>query len=196
MLLQVSRKIGMWGFGPLWFTFADKPQQIDLDELDDLTKDRVLAAVSQGVLQNSDQDQKVKETIPLVQKAEVIQTPIVTAVTHQASTSVSPVIEHRLKQLLKNGVTTLRREIPLIKSVHMLGTMLRFEEETKNRKTVLVLLRKSLEKTGSVESYDSLIEEEEGEEIKFDMSDLIVETESIEVQVDDEVELKRKLDEL
>ena len=35
MLVQVSQKAGMWGFGPLWFTFADpKPQDIDFKELD------------------------------------------------------------------------------------------------------------------------------------------------------------------
>ncbi|MHA2067228.1 MAG: hypothetical protein ACXABY_22905, partial [Candidatus Thorarchaeota archaeon] len=76
MLLRVSKKVGMWGFGPLWFTFADpEPQKIDLTELDELTRDKVNLAIAQGALIQIDKEgESVEERRKLI---HTVQRPIV-----------------------------------------------------------------------------------------------------------------------
>jgi hypothetical protein len=176
MLLRVSKKVGMWGFGPLWFTFADpKPQNIDFTELDELTQKKVNLAITQGVLIQIDKKGE-PVVIPSRKQTHTVQRPIVNEIAIEVP-QVSPVIARKLTELLKNGVTTLRREIPLIKSHQMLSTALQFEKENKNRKTVITLFEKAIEKTGSIKMYDDLIKDEDVETVKFKIENMVLESE-------------------
>jgi hypothetical protein len=172
----------MWGFGPLWFTFADPtPQDIDLTELDDTTRDRINMAIAQGALIHVD---KSGEPVNIPGKqTQAVQRPVVdkTVIT---TPQVSPVIARKLNELLKNGVTTLRREIPLIKSHQMLSAALQFEKENKNRKTVVALLEKAIEKTGSIRMYDDLIKDEDVETVTFKVEDMVLESKDKTIEVD------------
>ncbi len=201
MFLRVSKKVGMWGFGPLWFTFADpKPQKIDLTELDELTQDKVKLAMAQGVLIRTDRKgEPIQEQRP---QAQPVQHPIVDEVVTLVPV-ISPVIARKLTELLKNGVTTLRREIPRILSRANLNAALQFEKEGKNRKTVIALLEKTIGKTKDITlQYDDLIKDEDIEVVTFKVEDMVLETkdEVVEVELLDEESLgpiiKKKVEEL
>ena len=192
MLLRVSKRAGMWGYCPFWFTFADpKPQKIDLTELDELTRDKINLAIAQGALLQVDES---GEPLKIARKqTQAVQRPVVNEA-QTGTVEVSPVIARKLSELLKNGVTTLRREIPLIKSYQMLSTTLQFEKENKNRKTVIALLQKAIEKIGNVKMYDDLIKDEEVETVVFKIEDMILESsdESVVVEEGSDNELIKK----
>jgi hypothetical protein len=196
MLLRVSKKAGMWGFGPLWFTFADpKPQHIDLTELDETTRDKVNLAIAQGALIRVDES---GEPVSIQGKqTQVVQRPVVDEVA-VTTPQVSPVIARKLTELLKNGVTTLRREIPLIKSHQMLSAALQFEKDNKNRKTVIALFEKVIEKTGSIRMYDDLIKDEDVETVTFKVENMVLESKDEIVEVDEvsKENIKEKVEEL
>ena len=196
MLLRVSKKAGIWGFDSLWFTFADsKPQDIDLNEFDERTQDAVNLAIAQGALLKVNENGEILD-VPRKQ-TQTVQRSIVNESAPSAP-QVSPVIARKLTELLKGGVTTLRREIPLIKSQPILSAALQFETENKNRKTVKELLKKMIVKTGSIMMYDDLIQEEEMETVKFKMNDLIVETqeEIFNIEGSTNRSIKEKIEEL
>ena len=196
MLLRVSKKVGMWGFDSLWFTFADpQPQDINLTEFDQRTQDAINLAIAQGALLKVDKNGDALK-VPRKQ-TQTVQRPIVNkpiAVMPQ----VSSVIIRKLTELLKNGVTTLRREIPLIKSQPMLSATLRLERENKNRKTVKALLKKMIEKTGSIMMYDDLIKEEEIEVVTFDTNNMVLKAEEESFDLEDSTNrsIKEKMEEL
>lgn len=196
MLLRVSKKVGMWGFGPLWFTFADpKPQEVDLTELDESTRDKVNLAIAQGILiQLNDKGEPIG--VP-GRQTQMVQLPVVNEIP-AGIPRVSPVIARKLTELLKNGVTTLRREIPLIKSHQMLSAALQFEGDNKNRKTIIALLKKAIEKTGSIRMYDDLIKDEDIETVTFKVEDMVLESkeEIVEVAEVTEQQIKKKVEEL
>lgn len=196
MLLCISKKAGMWGYGPLWFTFADShPQDITLSEFDELTQDAINNAISQGILLKVDKNGKMleapKSQVPAVQRP-IISEPTISA------PQVSPVIARKLNELLKNGVTTLRREIPQIRGQLVLSAALQLERGNKNRKTVKALLKKMIQKTGSIRMYDDLIKEEEVETVRFDISDIVLESQEENFDIEDSTNrsIKEKVKEL
>jgi hypothetical protein len=197
MKLQVSKKVGMWGFGPLWFTFADpKPQDINLSELDEQTREKVNIAVAQGILIQINQDGELIG-VPKKKKIQTVQCPVVNeAVTH--TPQIPPVIERKLTELLKSGVTTLRREIPLIKSHQTLSAALYLEKQGKSRKTVMALLEKIIEKTGNIKIYDDLIKDEDVEVIKFKIEEMVLESKEEIIDIEDTSSrgIKEKMQEL
>jgi len=192
MLLRVSKKVGMWGYGCLWFTFADpRPQNINLDELDETTRDKVNAALRDGILEQTDKvgntvSAKVEPVTPTSISRPVFDK---TQLTYGAQ--VSPVIAKKLGDLLKNGVTTLRKEISSVKSQQMLSALLEMEKNDKNRKTVVAMILKEIDKTPSLQKYDDLIEEEEVEVIKFNMENLIVPDIDEEITIDSPMDHKQ-----
>jgi len=192
MLVRVSQRAGMWGFGPLWFTFADpKPQEINPAELDGLTRDKVNLAIAQGTL--IEVDEKGNKIVVLKKVEQAVQQPIVNCQEVLVKPQVSPVIARKLSELLKNGVTTLRREICFIKSPQMLDAALQLEKQNKNRKTVIGLLEKAIEKMGGNkkmgrnEIYDDLIEEEDIETVTFSVEDIILESQEKIIEVDGDI---------
>lgn len=182
MLLIVDKRTGMWGYGELWFTYADKePQDINLDELDVVTRDKVNQAIAQGKLVKVDTEGNIirvpnepRRPIP----NPVVSSPVVEDPVLQG---LPPVLVRKLTDLLKSGVTTLRKEIPLLKGYQMLNAALHIERNNKNRKTVIELLEKRLVEGGNTNAYIDLIEEEDIETVTFNIEDLVVESEEEEV---------------
>ena len=98
---------------------------------------------------------------------------------------VDPVIERKLRNILDGGVTSINREVALIKNAQFLSVAVGLEKENKNRKTVVGLLKKQMEKAQDYSNplkdnganiYDPLVEEEEGEEVKIEMQKYNVES--------------------
>ena len=184
MYIRVNNKVGMWGFGPLWLTFADDyPTEIINEELDADTRNAVKAALASGVLQEvSESGEPIPRVTSVVPKVQVA---VVTAGTNQDE-YVPPNIQSQLVKLLKNSVTTLRREIALIRNPQFLTFAITIEKADKNRKTVLSLLEAQLQKTGSVSKacnmYDALVKDEEVEEIKIQIADKVVITSVEEIK--------------
>jgi hypothetical protein len=80
----------------------------------------------------------------------------------------------------------------------MLSAALQFEKENKNRKTVVALLEKAIEKTGSIRMYDDLIKDEDVETVTFKVEDMVLESKDETIEVDEVTEenIKEKVEEL
>lgn len=172
MYLRVSPQTGMWGFGDeLWFTFADpEPQEVDYDALDADSQNAVDLALANGQLHQFDENgKKIK-----ARRRYSIQTPIaVEPVKTDVKAQIAPSQLNGLKQLLKGGVTSIRRQVALIKTPSVLRAAIELEDEGKKRSTVSKLLKGQLKKVDvrrtstSMNPYDALVKEEIGETITF-----------------------------
>lgn len=193
-LLRVSTKTGMWGNAGYWFTFADlEPQEVDFEQLSDIERETFNLAIRNKELEEFDSNgKKVKVKNPSVAKPVQPQTKAIHAV---------PMLEKRLMNILKGGVNSVRREVDLMKSVHMLGVLLQLEEEGKKRKTVVALIKKKIGKLGSVVQngktmYDYLIEESDEEVIKIQPEDIVVRSVTREVYAESEEDLRKQVEKL
>jgi len=179
MFVKVSPKQGMWGYNHLWFTFADpQPHEIDLESLDSQTAEKVQMALDVGTLLEVGADgQRVEkeQAVYPVEKPIVPVTPIVTESVD--SSEIAPGLRNRAKDMLNNGVATLRREIMLQRNRPLLASAMEEERKGKNRKTVVDLLEKQINKINAVrpsaDMYHSLVTDEEDGELVFKMEDLM-----------------------
>lgn len=180
MLLIVAPKRALWGYQEeLWFSYLDSPKEITLTALSPGAQQAVSRAIGKGALIEVDKNGK-----PVRKALQKLQLPLVDNPEPDGLQGVPHFLAEKLKELLENGVTSLKREIPLVQSAVQVAALIALERCGKNRKTVLSLLDVQLTKTGDLSSarqlsgsmsmYDSLIEEEAGETVEFD-------TQSIEV---------------
>jgi hypothetical protein len=192
MLLRVSPVAGIWGFKSkedpdyeLWFTLADpKPQDISVEELPQDMRNAVAGAL------------RTKALIEVNENGEVLEeahTKVLRPAVNELG--VNPVIEHRAKELLKGGVSSVRREVSVITNSLLLSTAIAVEKQGKNRKTVIGLLEKQLVKATDLSNptrmggmYSNLIEEEEGEIIECPVQGLAVEEEEMSQEEVEEVQ--------
>jgi len=154
MLLKVNPKTAFWGYGPYWFTFADpQPHEVNVDGLPSEVREHIIAALHRRDLIEVTADSK-----PVSGKLPVMMT--------------DDVNTRRAKLLLKGGVNTVRREVSLIKDASYLSVLLSCEKASSNRKTIVSLIEKQIDKCPSVECpstaeklYSSLVVESEAEPV-------------------------------
>lgn len=188
MLLRVDPKRMFWGYDGFWLTVDDpEPQEIDLDSLGKKTKEKFVLALDQGVLMEIDQKgNSVKRKRIRSKMDRQATTPIVSDEQDFASPiQIDPVIEKKLHNILAGGVTSIKREVALIENAQFLSVAVGLEKEGKNRKTVVNLLKKQMEKAkdysnplrgNGVNLYDPLIEEEKGKDVEIEMQKYNVES--------------------
>lgn len=180
MLLIVDPKRTIWGYKEeLWFTYVDGPKKVVLSTLSQGAQQAVSRAIGKGALIEVDQNGK-----SIRKGVQKLQQPLVEDSDPTGLQGVPHFMVEKLKELLENGVTSLRREISLVKSAHQIAALISLERSGKNRKTVLKLLDDQMEKTtdlnnprllnGNMNMYDVLIKEEEGETVEFNTSGLSV----------------------
>ena len=181
MLLRVASKGGIWGFGPLWLTFADMgPTEVDYESLDEKTRRAIDIALASDVLMETDENgDPLRKESP---SASVSVAPI--SMKNAGANKQSDLFtQEKARQLLDGNVHSVRREVSLIGNIQVLNAAIDLEQKTKNRKTVLGYLRQQLQKilgntngNRNLESaYRNLIKDEEEEEIVISVSDLVVE---------------------
>ena len=180
MLLRVASKGGIWGFGPLWLTFADMgPTEVDYESLDEKTRRAIDIALASDVLMETDENgDPLRKESP---SASVSVAPI--SMKNVGANKQSDLFtQEKARQLLDGNVHSVRREVSLIGNIQVLNAAIDLEQKTKNRKTVLGYLRQQLQKilgntngNRNLESaYRNLIKDEEEEEIVISVSDLVV----------------------
>ena len=188
MLLRVDPKRMFWGYDGFWVTSDDvDPQEINLDNMGSETKEKFTAALDEGILVEVDKDDKpIKRKKTRSKAKKEALTPVVSdEEAFVPAVQVDPVIERKLRNILDGGVTSIKREVALIKNAQFLSVAVGLEKENKNRKTVVGLLKKQMEKAQDYSNplkdnganiYDPLVEEEEGEEVKIEMQKYNVES--------------------
>lgn len=191
MYLKVSSKQGMWGDarGEYWFTFADdSPHEIHLDKLDTEMRQLFQEVIREGLLLETNKDGDI------IRKKRVVnipQKPLEVKKEEKKTQVIEPYIKKRLKELLTNGVTTIRREVARMKNANIISATIKLERDGKKRKTVINLLDKQLAKSlvtsnpvlsGEQSMYNNLVEFEQGEEIEINVTDMSVESRKIEIK--------------
>lgn len=183
MLLRVDKRVGMWGYGNFWITFADKyPISVDLDRLQPETRDKIIQCLNRGVLFEVDEtDNRIvrQVTTPIV-----IQRPVVTVPDEASAQSeiVLPVAQKlAIIQLLETGVRQIKVAISENNNILQLMFAVEHEKANKKRSTVLSILTKRLEQlapksslTQRINPYEAMIVDDEPEVIKVNMADLVV----------------------
>jgi len=180
MFLAVTKKRTYWGFEDIWLTYTDsKPREVMIEDLSADTREAVLRGLQSGDLIETDQDGK---------EIEVEEVTVGETMTPRKKTSldVSPAVLSKAKDLLKEGVTSIKREIAFCKMPLLLSTSLRLEQgKKKPRKTVISFLEKRLlALSGGAERFDYTpdLEVEEGEKIVLKRNDMVLFEEAIETE--------------
>ena len=177
MFLKVSQKRVYWGHDELWFTSMDlKPHEVTIDDLTVETRDAILDALQLGDLIETDENGKrvedVTDAVGEIKKSKPV------------SLNISPMIEGKAKELLKGGITSIKREVAYARHPLFLSAALNFEKgKKKPRKTVVSLLEKRLlALAGGAERVDYMpdLEIEKGEEIVLKRSDMVLFDEPVE----------------
>lgn len=173
--MRVNSRTAMWGYKHLWLVYDDPcPTKITLEKLSEDVREMVEQGLIIGNLFEVDEEDK-----PVERKISKAQDPIVDDA-EECLANITPVVACQLKELLENGVVTLRREVKILKNANVLMAAMAIETKNKNRKTVIKLLKKQLEKADDLSTlsmlekpnlYNDLIEEEIGETVTFKVSD-------------------------
>ena len=173
--LKVTKKRTYWGFEDIWLTSMDSnPREVKIEDLSADSREAVLRGLQMGDLIETDEDGEEIE----VEEGETI-TPA-----RNTSLDISPAILSKAKDLLKEGVTSVKREIAFCKMPLLLSTALSLEQgKKKPRKTVISFLEKRLlALSGGADRFDymPLLEEDEGEKIVLKREDVILFEEATE----------------
>lgn len=166
--LKVSKRRTYWGYEDLWLTSMDpKPREVDIDDLTLEAREAILTSLQAGDLIEVDENGEEKE-IAMGEKEPI--KPI--------SLDISPVIEVKAKELLKGGVTSIKREVAYSRNPLLLSAASTLERANKKpRKTVISILEKRLlALSGGGERFDYLpfLETEKGETVTLKRGDSIV----------------------
>ncbi len=167
MYIKVTPRQGMWGYGPVWLTFADKIAQfIELDSVEQDLKIAISNAILAGQLMETDEDGN------LLKKQENKVLPIQPIKESPLACNRS-MLEFKAIEMLKLGVNKIRKQLDDIKSIDFFEMLLRLEKENGKRKTVINMVEKCIYKLTApldinrlTNVYDSLIKESDVEELK------------------------------
>jgi len=188
MLLRVNQSASFWGYGSLWFTFADpEPQNIDLSTLPADTVAQVKAAIRQGILIDMEAFYKP----PKANTASAV--PVVSMGADSPSDEIPPMLVGRIENLLKGTVATIKREVALIKNPKLLALARDLETASKARSMVIEAIEKRLEVVlsspaalrGGRNPYDDAVVESEVETIKIGTAEIGVTNSTVAVPLDE-----------
>jgi len=180
MLLRVNKRIGMWGFGEVWFTFADQhSKDIDIDSLHVDTKNRILGAINKGILFEVDENDN-----PVIKQAVVmppVKPVVVAPATPEVEIRLSPVQKAEVAKVLELGVRQIRAVLGKSNSVQQLMFAIEYENTNKKRTTVIKILQTRISQLapttslgGTLNPYDVMITDEKQEVITVKLADLVV----------------------
>ena len=175
MYIRVTPRQGMWGYGPLWLTFADKtPQFIELDLVEQDLRVAISNAILAGQVMETDEDGN------LIKKQENKASPI-QPIKESPLACNRNMLEFKAIEMLKLGVNKIRKQLDDIKSIEFFEMLLRFEKENGKRKTVINMVEKYIYKLTApldinrlTNVYDALIKESDVEELKCPVADKVL----------------------
>ena len=164
MLLRVNPRVGVWGFNSndgsvkLWFSYADqRPQKVNVDTLPEEVAEAIRGAIRANILF------EVKKNSPNSVPASNILTP--------NKLDIDKMLVKEAKKFLKQGTTSIKREVALLTDIRFLNLLDDLEQKGKNRKTVLRLIDKQLESlTDGLDTqtlYDSMVVDSEEELVEI-----------------------------
>lgn len=174
MFVRVDEKQVYWGdrTRTIWITSANRePTEIDMDSINQDVRSSVNQALSCGVLIQTDKLGKpiAKNKInssPFAGKQDILANKqTFEERTEQGELGVDIETYQKAKGFVKNGLSTIRREVGELKNIQLIRVCIDLEKKTKLRKTVLALLEgqlvkiKGLNNPANMNFYESIIED-------------------------------------